>query len=507
MSAGEIETTVSKLFAGIAPEQGGWERCVKGAKITGLFLSTLAFGTCSVLRETLWHASNWKNLTHLANIYLPFGFGFSLGSLLTYLPSQRVVRQLRIEAWRLGIPLYFFLTQLYLNANSKEEERWITDVMLSLWGVQLATVIDAYANHYFNDVIAPGQGLYAIHDIDAGDPSEPQSTLNERKFSLLSDQQPIRNIKFLAMALFGGAMIGGSFIMEDSHTSFFLRNFGAFYLTQPCTILVWEKIERRGHFLEEAFQKILDNATTHQEAPTHLKVWRGLRNSLEIVLPFSIAACLRYPKEVWTMALAGGLHGIYDERFRFPFTHLPLTGIRSIRKRLFDRERGERCLALCWKIARMSAEAGALGYFGYLVFQEGNGVFNFAIGTFIASVGAGYVSTRLVNWNFQPLESSPLMQTLFFRTLYSPEVLGIDPLYIYYYTVNYPIPIGSGALSTITREQGVFAFLSWSGYGWAAGRDLATYDVERPVGPLFVSRWLFFSNTLLMIQVLTGRVN
>ncbi len=474
----------------------------KVTKAAGWALMSAASATTTALNHTYFKFEGLAG--RFASTLFPFSFGFSLGSLLSSLPSRAVAQRLQLEAWRLGIPLYFFLTQLYLNTEDEDEQKWLIDTMMGLWGMQISTLVDAYVNHHFHERLVLGP----IQDPEIRNDEEPVA-LQERRFRLLPDYTPlVRTIKFVAMGTLGSGMVAGSFFIEDSVDAHILRNFGSFYIAESLAAPLWERFfERWGLRLEEDFERRISESILRIEPSRALKFYRVLKQALEIGLPVSIAAAF-YAPGPWTLAAAGGMHGVQDELNRYPFTHLTISKIQSVKRRVLQTGRVRRVAEISWRAARIGTEIFGMGYFGYLVFNNGNSVDDFAIGTFIASTAGGYLSTALVDRCFTPEGSSPLMQTLFFRSLLSPEVLGIDPLYIYYYTVNYPIDIGSGTLKSLSLQQAAIAFLSWGAYGWRLGEDLAAYESGRiDPGQGRISRWLVFSNMVAAIQELEGVIS
>lgn len=499
----EEQHLISDVVEQLSPP---WYRrwTLKVTKVAGSAIAAAVTATSIGLNHTYFKFHGLAG--RIAALSFSFSFGFSLGSLLSCLPSRAIVRRLQLEAWRLGIPLYFLLTQLYLNTEDEEEQKWLIDTMMSLWGFQLSTLIDVYVNDRFHDRLVQHQ----IHDFDLEeDEGNRPSVVQKRRFRLLPDLTPTaRNVKFVVIAIFGSGMITASFFIEDSVDSHFLQNFGSFYLAEGIVVPLWERFfERWGDRLEKDFEDSIRESIQRIEPSRTLKFHRALKKALEIGLPISIAVAFYSPR-AWTLALAGGMHGIQDESKRYPFTHLSISKIKNIKRRILQAGRLRRIAEISWRITRIGSETFALGYFGYLAFSNGNSADDFAIGTFIGSTAGGYVSTILADRFFSAERSSPLMQTLFFRSIHSPEILGIDPLYIYYYTVNYPIDMGSGALSSRSLQQSTIAFLSWGAYGWRLGQDLGAYESNRyESGQGHVSHWLVFSNMVALLQELEGVIS
>jgi hypothetical protein len=498
----EEEFLINDVVENLSPP---WYRrwTLKVTKVAGSAITTVAAATSIGLNHAYFKLHGLAG--RVAALSFSFSFGFSLGSLLSCLPSRAIVRRLQLEAWRLGIPLYFLLTQLYLNTEDEDEQKWLVDTMMGLWGFQLSTLINVYVNDRFHDRLVQHQ----IHEFDLEEDEGNQLSVQERRFRLLPDLTPAaRNVKFVAIAVFGSGMITASFFIEDSVDSHLLRNFGSFFLSESIVTPLWERyFERWGDRLEKEFEDSIRESIQRIEPSKTLKFHRALKKALEIGLPISIAVAFYSPR-AWTLALAGGMHGIQDESKRYPFTHLSISKIKNIKRRILQAGRLRHIAEISWRITRIGSETFALGYFGYLAFSNGNSADDFAIGTFIGSTAAGYVSTILADRFFSAEQSSPLMQTLFFRSLQSPEVLGIDPLYIYYYTVNYPIDIGSRALSSRSLQQSTIAFLSWGAYGWRLGQDLGAYESNRfESGQGRVSHWLVFSNMVALLQELEGVIS
>jgi len=118
-----------------------------------------------------------------------------------------------------------------------------------------------------------------------------------------------------------------------------------------------------------------------------------------------------------------------------------------------------------------------------------------------------WIITSLADRVFSPERSSPLITTLFFRTVMKPDILGIDPLYVYYYLTNLMF-LNTTALAHATDEELTLAYVSWSCLGWSLGQYLASFESNRHVSqPVAIPRWLIIANMLLMKEELTREIS
>ncbi len=469
--------------------------CNRITVAVGSVFTGLATAAATVVSDVWWTSASLFG--RVVRTLSPLGFGVSVGALLSCYPSRDVVRRLRIEAWRLGIPLYFLLTQLYLNTDDEDAQRWIIDTIMTLWGLQISTLVDAYVHHHFHNAV---QDVTLPTTKRDSDQSASLPLLGgDKRFRLITDYTPkIRRIKLIFMGLLGSGMVVGSFFIENIYYSHSLLDFGSFVVAQSVAIPLWERVEKWGHGLEEEFEKSLQTSPTSIDPPKALKAFRTLKQFLRLGLPISIATCFFYPSP-GTLAIGGGLHGINDEIERYPFTHRLITKIQYVKTQILEQGRVCRVIDTTWRVARIAIEIFGLGCFGYLVLRQGSVVDDVVISAFIGATFVGYGFTRWIDRVFEPLHSSPLMQTLFFRVMHSPELFGINPLYLYYYTVFSLTKIGSES------AQGAISFAAWFAYGWSFGRGMAIYESER-VEPesARISSWLLFSNWVAFLQELKG---
>ncbi|MCH9625945.1 MAG: hypothetical protein S4CHLAM123_11300 [Chlamydiales bacterium] len=423
-----------------------------------------------------------------------FGMGASLTTLLTAIGCPRsVMTRIRLESWRLGIPLYYLLTEIYLNTIDPEVKQWIGNVFMILFGIQVASAVNSYVTKTFKDKAErEGLSLMSNHD-SCGSYSEPQQ-------KLLCNSKGFRWIKTPCKLLVGGGMLGSSYLMTDQVVQKVLVDFGTLILTAAITQPLFDQVEKKYKDVEEHFRLY---KSVDEQPPLSLKISRIAFESLGLFSSIGIAALFFDPN--WkTLAGAGVLQGIKSSHLRQTFVDSltkrpPPKKALSTQRRLFER---------LWMGTRVLGTSAGLATLQVLTLSNHTKVDTIAISSFVGGIAIGYASTLATDKAFKVAQSSPLMREIAYRLLHNPAFAGVDPLYLYYYATQ-KINVGSSHLTHLSFGTEILDFTIWSALGLRTGRDLAQYESlppEKKPRVQNISEVLAFQNIFTLIEETLGSV-
>ncbi|NGX61822.1 MAG: hypothetical protein K940chlam9_01311 [Chlamydiae bacterium] len=475
-----------------------WSLCAKVSKATTSLIIAGGTGTVSFFQSS-WIAPS-SLLGRVAGIALPFSSGAALEMFFSSILPANVMRRIRIEAWRMGIPIYFLLTEIYLNlypdesSEGREQKESIISVMTILAGFQVASWVDGIVRSQFGN--GHGQGYSPVQGEMGGSP------LATKKFKLVGESSSAyfltRELTYFAIG--SGLMVSSYYLpFVDPKVTHMEFNFGVFYIGEAITLPLARQLIKWGEGLEEKYAQRLE-ANALLEVPRNLQNWRIAKKLISFWGPVGTYSLFIAP-DWYTLGPAGALHGIEEELRKSLFAHRPVSKVEGVRKKYFDNQMKRDGL----RVARLITELGGLGYFMYKTVGSDTPIDYLIGGCITGSAVLGYNLSFWVDRKFSVEESSSFMQNLFYRFVYSDSILGIDLLLPYWYIFNKGIDIGTADLSSLNN---FFLALIYICYGGRAGRDMAVLDTDRddPVVPR-ISKWLLANNIILLYDIASKKVD
>lgn len=400
---------------------------------------------------------NIANLYLATNALASFSAGFSAAYAITCsLAPDKVARVRQVVLPVIGQTAMFALSQAWANDPSREDRNAFDNTIIACLGANLQFALGW--------LFQEGAVRY---ESQAANPQINGNKLHSRVFSY----KLAHSFKILSSVAFG---IGASLTTDP-----ILRGISSFLSSFFVSQVAGEKlIDRIDHKIEN---DVLNNGTKFRVAKTALLTFAYLAQIACFVPWYNPTPIGRIVQMVYVGSSLGFFDGISDRSQMRRVEKIPVADLHELEKLPPPEKPQEPCgwsslkyqMYRIWKVSiPLIAVAGILGF---TLWQEidvlpdidsrvtlGSMLFGFLLGT---------GGSHLIDHSWDPIRRDRMKDWLMSTVWFSPRILGIDPLFVYYVMTNSIKMDGTAVAAQKSPYYLAAIILGWMAYGLKMGHE------------------------------------